>query len=143
MSTPHSVPFQDGGQVRSAWGSPRNIRSNRECPRFESGCGEHVRDPKHRNATSNRREVSERRVPVQTDMWTRTGGEFQIPAKDRRPLVNRQILEKHGFTRPAPEHSPAPGRPNNAKPVRPLAEHCDEVALTVPVGDHRSEEHTS
>jgi hypothetical protein len=95
-----------------------------------------MRDPKDWNATGNRREVSERRVPVHTDMWTGTGGEFQIPAKDRRPLVNRHVLQKHGFTRPAPEHSPALGRPNIANPVRPLAEHCDEVALTVPVGDH-------
>src|SRR5450631_1464744 len=72
-------------------------------------------------------------------MWARTGGEFQIPAKDRRPLVNRHILQKYGFTRPAPEHSPALGRPNIANPVRPLAEHCDEVALTVPVGDHHGQ----
>ncbi len=103
-----------------------------------SVCG-HIPDPKDRNASGNRREISEWRVAVDTDVWTRLGGEFQIPAQDRRSLVDRHILQKHGFTRPAPEHSPALGRPNIANPVQPLAEHCHEVSLTVPVGDHHGQ----
>ena len=82
-------------------------------------------------------ELLERGFPVDRDMGTSPGGEHQIAAQDGRPEVHGDLLQDHGFAPPAPYHGPPPGRPNVAHPLGPLAKHGDDVALAVPVRDHK------
>jgi hypothetical protein len=94
------------------------------------------RDAKHWNLIGDRREVGQRRAPVDTDMWTRSRGERQIAAQDRGSLRRHDVRQHHGFSVSVPKHSPTLSRPNVANPVRSLTKHRDEISLAVPVGDH-------
>jgi hypothetical protein len=93
-------------------------------------------DAKDWNLIGDRREIVQRRAAVYTDMWTRSRGERQIAAQDRRSFRRHDVRQNYGFSVSVPKHSPALSRPNVANPVRSLPEHRDEISLAVPVGDH-------
>jgi hypothetical protein len=75
-------------------------------------------------------------VAVDRDVRAGSRREREVTPKDRRPSLEGDVLQEHTFALAMTDHGPAPGGPNVPHPACRLTEHGDEVALTLPVGDH-------
>ena len=103
-----------------------------------AGSGPGRPDPEDGHLSGDGLEFLERGPAVDREMRSGSGSQHQVPAQDRRPLLDGDLLEHHGLPPAVPEDGATVGRPDVAHPIGPLSQHRDQVALTVPVGDdHR------
>src|SRR6266545_7381177 len=88
--------------------------------------------------------LSRRPITSTADEYLNPTGDFQVTPQDRGAGVRINFLEAHDLAAAMAQHHSSPGRTDVTDPVRVLAEHRHEIALTLVVGhDHRERNQTA
>jgi hypothetical protein len=131
-----------GMDSSDGWGKPRRRATETAkrtpcCAEALPGRARRFRpDAKDRLPGGDPRELVERRRRVERDVRSRPRRKLQIALQDRSTNAGVGLLQTHGFTAAVPENGPSVRGPNIGHPVHVRAQHRDEIALAVVVGDY-------
>src|ERR1700690_2373806 len=93
-------------------------------------------DAEDRVLRRDRLELLDRSRVVDRDVRTRSDGSFEVRLDHGRATIRRHLEQAHLASPAVPDDGPPAGGPHVADPGRPLAEHRDNVPLSLVFAEH-------